>query len=94
MFMLLHFTTSVNFLIEPTVLRIEKNTFDMPTTTEILSFLFFSPGPNSPLSWMKKCVENLVPNPNSPNRKKILLGLNFYGNDYTPGGGGPIVSHQ
>lgn len=27
-------------------------------------------------------------------RKKILMGLNFYGNDYTPDGGGPIVGNQ
>lgn len=27
-------------------------------------------------------------------RDKILLGLNFYGNDYSPSGGGPIVSHE
>lgn len=27
-------------------------------------------------------------------RGKILTGFNFYGNDYTPDGGGPIVGHQ
>lgn len=26
--------------------------------------------------------------------KKILTGLNFYGNDYTMNGGGPIVAHE
>lgn len=52
------------------------------------------PGPNSPLPWIKLCVETLVPDPNSPYRKKILLGLNFYGNDFVPGGGGPILGHQ
>ena len=56
--------------------------------------LSFSPGPNSPHQWMKKCIETLVPEANSPNRKKILMGLNFYGNDYVPGGGGPIVASQ
>jgi len=53
-----------------------------------------NPGPNSPHQWMKKCIETLVPEANSPNRKKILMGLNFYGNDYVPGGGGPIVASQ
>ena len=54
----------------------------------------YSPGPNSPVDWMKQCVEALVPDPTSPHRRKILLGLNFYGNDYVPSGGGPIVGHQ
>lgn len=52
------------------------------------------PGPNSPLTWARDCVEKLVPHADDPRRSKILLGLNFYGNDYTPMGGGPIVSHQ
>ena len=37
------------------------------------------PGPNSPLKWVKECVNALVPNPNSPLRKKLMIGLNFYG---------------
>ncbi|ELU10805.1 hypothetical protein CAPTEDRAFT_174783 [Capitella teleta] len=53
-----------------------------------------SPGPNSPLSWVKKCVEALVPDEDSPDRRKILVGLNFYGNDYVPNGGGPVVGNQ
>lgn len=57
-------------------------------------FLFSRPGPNSPISWIKACVEHLVPDPLSPNRRKILLGLNFYGNDYRFGGGGPIIGSQ
>jgi len=27
-------------------------------------------------------------------RVQILLGLNFYGNDYTATGGGPVLGHQ
>lgn len=27
-------------------------------------------------------------------RSKILMGLNFYGNDYTAASGGPIISHD
>ena len=49
------------------------------------------PGPNSPLKWVKECVNALVPNPNSPLRKKLMIGLNFYGYSFTPSGGGPIV---
>ncbi|CAH8478784.1 unnamed protein product [Schistosoma turkestanicum] len=45
------------------------------------------PGPNSPLSWVEECIDRLVPK-NSLNeaklRKKILVGLNFYGVDYLP----------
>lgn len=52
------------------------------------------PGPNSPLEWIKACVETLVPDPSSSNRQKILLGLNFYGNDYSQGSGGPIIGNQ
>lgn len=52
------------------------------------------PGPNSPLTWVRNCVERLIPRPDDSRRSKILLGLNFYGNDYTPMGGGPIVNHQ
>uniref|UniRef100_A0A1A9X0P7 Chitinase domain-containing protein 1 n=1 Tax=Glossina brevipalpis TaxID=37001 RepID=A0A1A9X0P7_9MUSC len=55
------------------------------------------PGANAPLYWIKQTIENLVPT-NSRNfnekRQKILLGINMYGNDYTPDGGGPIVAHQ
>jgi len=40
------------------------------------------PGPNSPLSWMKECVETLCPEP-SKLRSKIMMGLNFYGFDYS-----------
>ncbi|CAG2196463.1 CHID1 [Mytilus edulis] len=50
------------------------------------------PGPNSPILWMKQCVEAI--DPKATDRKKILLGLNFYGNEYHAGGGGPILGHQ
>ncbi|XP_062974819.1 chitinase domain-containing protein 1 isoform X2 [Elgaria multicarinata webbii] len=39
------------------------------------------PGPNSPLPWMRACVQML--DPESKWRSKILLGLNFYGMDYS-----------
>lgn len=53
-----------------------------------------NPGPNSPIDWVQACVETLEPDPSSPDRKKILLGLNFYGNDYVLGSGGPIIGNQ
>ena len=46
------------------------------------------PGPNSPLPWVKKCIRML--DPDSVFNAKFLLGLNFYGNDYTPAGGGRL----
>uniref|UniRef100_A0A674HUZ6 Chitinase domain-containing protein 1 n=1 Tax=Taeniopygia guttata TaxID=59729 RepID=A0A674HUZ6_TAEGU len=49
------------------------------------------PGPNSPLPWVRACVEVL--DPDSKWRNKILLGLNFYGMDYSALGtsGEPIL---
>lgn len=41
---------------------------------------------------MEKNVLNIAPKPEK--RDKILLGLNFYGMEYTPNGGGPIVGHD
>lgn len=52
------------------------------------------PGANSPLDWVRACVEALVPDSSSVNRRKILVGLNFYGNDYALGSGGPIIGNQ
>ena len=40
------------------------------------------PGPVAPFPWVKRCVESLVPNPSSQ-RQKILIGLNFYGYEYS-----------
>ncbi|XP_015592766.1 chitinase domain-containing protein 1 [Cephus cinctus] len=52
------------------------------------------PGPNSPLEWARHCIKELVPNDDDPRRSQILLGINFYGNSYTPEGGGPILGSQ
>lgn len=41
-----------------------------------------SPGANSPIDWIEENVVSLVPEL-SPERAKILLGLNFYGYDFT-----------
>jgi len=51
-----------------------------------------NPGPNAHYSWMKECVETL--DKDSFYRDKILLGINFYGYDYTPEGGGPILGRD
>ena len=50
------------------------------------------PGPNAHYDWMKQCVESL--DKESFVRDKILLGLNFYGYDYTSDGGGPILGRE
>ncbi|XP_030057109.1 chitinase domain-containing protein 1 [Microcaecilia unicolor] len=49
------------------------------------------PGPNSPLPWVQSCVQML--DPESRWRSKILLGLNFYGMDYSALGasGEPVL---
>ena len=52
------------------------------------------PGPNSPLEWARECVEKLVPDDDDPRRAQILMGINFYGNNFTPEGGGPIIGSQ
>lgn len=52
------------------------------------------PGPNAPVSWIRKCVKTLVHDKNDPKRAQILMGLNFYGYNYTPDGGGAIVGSQ
>lgn len=55
---------------------------------------FQNPGPNSPLWWMRDCVEKLVPDASSPDRAKILMGLNLYGLDHSVTGGNHILGHQ
>lgn len=48
----------------------------------------YSPGPNAPLSWVQQCLQLLFPGgpkegeAKSDGRGKMLLGVNFYGNDY------------
>ncbi|KAL7062113.1 hypothetical protein AAHC03_0606 [Spirometra sp. Aus1] len=57
----------------------------------------YMPGPNSPIKWVRECVELLVPSgSNSDLRSKILVGLNFYGYDLVPNqrSGHPILGHE
>ncbi|KAG5684410.1 hypothetical protein PVAND_013644 [Polypedilum vanderplanki] len=49
------------------------------------------PGANSPLYWMKNVVLHLCPTDIKEKREKILLGLNFYGYDFTPNGGEAVL---
>lgn len=70
------------------------------TAFSLMTYDFSSlqrPGANAPLHWIRAAIERLVPQ-NAPNfeakRRKILMGLNMYGMDYTPDGGGPIIGHQ
>ncbi|KAK4316793.1 hypothetical protein Pmani_012051 [Petrolisthes manimaculis] len=55
---------------------------------------FQNPGPNSPLWWMKDCVEMLEPDATSPNRAKILMGMNLYGLDHSVTGGSHVLGQQ
>ncbi|XP_076038506.1 chitinase domain-containing protein 1 [Oratosquilla oratoria] len=55
---------------------------------------FDAPGPNSPIRWMRQCVEKLVPEESSVKRHKILMGLNFYGMDHSTTGGNHVTHQQ
>lgn len=52
-------------------------------------FCFDSPGPSSPLPWVRDCVLQLAPS--AQWRQKILLGLNLYGLDFASQGTEPIL---
>ncbi|XP_042385715.1 chitinase domain-containing protein 1-like isoform X1 [Zingiber officinale] len=53
-----------------------------------------SPGPNAPLNWVHTSLSMLVGDSDAKNHaRKILLGLNFYGNDFLiPEGGGEAIT--
>jgi len=55
-----------------------------------------NPGPNAPINWVEDKIEDLLDiKSNNQWRSKILMGLNFYGYDFTiPFGGRPIVGHE
>lgn len=54
------------------------------------------PGPNAPAPWIESTLQNLrTAYEDSDAASEVLLGLNFYGNDFTlPQGGGPVIGHQ
>eukprot|EP00730_Choanoeca_flexa_P009300 TRINITY_DN12625_c1_g1_i2.p1 TRINITY_DN12625_c1_g1~~TRINITY_DN12625_c1_g1_i2.p1 ORF type:complete len:408 (+),score=71.00 TRINITY_DN12625_c1_g1_i2:80-1303(+) len=63
---------------------ITVNTYDysQPTTA----------GPNAPYLWVKSCLEQLQTR--KIKHPQVLMGLNWYGNIYGPGGGQAIVGGQ
>jgi chitinase domain-containing protein 1 len=64
--------------------------YNLETDTVKISFCF--PGANSPTQWIEKCVKAL--SPSKKDRQKFLIGLNFYGYEYTTTGGHPIVGRE
>lgn len=73
------------------------NLYSHVTAFSLMTYDFSNPqrpGPNSPINWVRSCIENLVPNEDKDMRRKILTGLNMYGNDFSGQGGGPIVANQ
>lgn len=60
------------------------------------------PGANAPLYWIREAIEHLVPGGSvseqddamRSKRSKILMGMNLYGNVYTPDGGHAITSGE
>ncbi|CAB4006645.1 Chitinase domain-containing 1 [Paramuricea clavata] len=50
-------------------------------------------GPNAPLQWVRDSVKALSPDSNEQ-RKKVFVGLNFYGMDYSPSGGSAVVGSR
>jgi len=75
-----------------------REDFDILDTVDYFSLMTYDysnpsrPGPNSPIAWMKRCVELL--DPKATRRNKILMGLNFYGFDYTSQGGGHVLGRD
>lgn len=69
----------------------------------------YHPGPNAPIGWVRACLQLLLPVSAAKQQRdakidmktanyqlaaKILMGINFYGNDYLlPRGGAPILGH-
>lgn len=49
------------------------------------------PGPNAPIKWVRDSITSLVPKATSPIRSKLLVGLNMFGNDFSPVGGQSIT---
>lgn len=72
-------------LLAPMVDGFSLMTYDYPH--------YYKPGPVAPYDWIRECVLALVPEKNSF-RKKILLGLNFYGYSYKERGATPIIGNS
>ncbi|CAG7833858.1 unnamed protein product [Allacma fusca] len=68
------------------------NMFHYVDYFSVMSYDYSSPerpGANSPYKWVEKCIETLAPT--TTERKKFLIGLNFYGYDYTSTGGHAVL---
>jgi len=81
----------------------ERQAFDVNDFNELQSYIdkfsLMTPGPNSPIPWVTQSIYSLVPltseNGQHLYSHKILVGMNFYGNDFVnPLGGGPIINSQ
>jgi chitinase domain-containing protein 1 len=69
------------------------------TAFSLMTYDFSSyqrPGANAPLYWMKRVVEHVCHKSDrlDEKRAKILMGLNFYGYDFTPEGGEAVVGES
>lgn len=69
------------------------------TAFSLMTYDFSSyqrPGANAPLYWMRRVVEHISSKAENlaEKRAKILLGLNFYGYDFTPEGGSAVVGES
>lgn len=69
------------------------------TAFSLMTYDFSSyqrPGANAPLYWMKRVVEHICNKSHKlkEKRAKILLGLNFYGYDFTPEGGEAVLGES
>ena len=58
------------------------HSFFLPILCPSLPSCSPGPVPVAPVDWVRDCVESLAPE-KSQKRQKILLGLNFYGYDYS-----------
>ncbi|KAH9620819.1 hypothetical protein KSS87_015126 [Heliosperma pusillum] len=54
----------------------------------------YRPGPNAPLFWVRSTVELLLSSSSNNLASKVLVGINFYGNDFdlTEGGGAQAIT--
>ena len=55
--------------------------YRMASLVNFFLVTFYRVGPNSPIGWIRENILQIIPE-HSEKRKKILLGLNFYGYDF------------
>ncbi|RZC37435.1 Glyco hydro 18 domain containing protein [Asbolus verrucosus] len=67
--------------------------FDHVTAFSLTTYDYSSPtrpGPNASIDWMEDTIKSICPNQNK--RAKILVGLNFYGYDFSESSGGQAIT--